>query len=596
MMRQFGRSVTVLVVVVLTLAGPAVAATPAGAATAATHRYQWGLVPTPDVGTTTDNSLSAVSCAAGSCLAVGYMNGGKVDQTLAEVWNGTAWVIAPSQDSLPNKDNDLYAVSCITTTFCMAVGAATARTVTQTLIERWDGGGLTSVPSVDTGTSQPQSLYGVSCTSVTFCVAVGSAQTVAGPTDTLVEQWNGVVWSLVPSPSEGASGLSELNAVSCLSPTSCSAVGDYFNGSVSQTLAESFNGTAWSLVASPNPSNQVTDVLTSVSCLSAAACTAVGYSAGGTGYQNLAMQWDGATWSTTATPETGPDDDDLLESVSCGSPTSCTAVGSSSPDGSSNDNLVEQWDNGVWTIVPSPGLDGELLGVSCTGVWACDAVGDTPDETPILTEALSVEPGYWMVAGDGGIFSFGSSTFDGSMGGRPLAQPIVGFAPTPDRRGYWEVAGDGGIFAFGDAGFHGSMGGTPLNQPIVGIASTADGGGYWEVARDGGIFAFGDAGFHGSMGGTPLNQPIVGITSTPDGSGYWLVAGDGGIFAFGDAGFYGSMGGRPLARPIVGITSTVDGQGYWLVAGDGGIFAFGDAQYFGSMGGRPLAQPIVQMG
>ncbi|MGH9102037.1 MAG: hypothetical protein ACRDYD_03490 [Acidimicrobiales bacterium] len=44
---------------------------------------------------------------------------------------------------------------------------------------------------------------------------------------------------------------------------------------------------------------------------------------------------------------------------------------------------------------------------------------------------------------------------------------------------------------FGDAHFHGSMGGRPLAAPIVGIASTPDGGGYWEVASDGGIFAGG---------------------------------------------------------------------------------------------------------
>jgi len=39
-------------------------------------------------------------------------------------------------------------------------------------------------------------------------------------------------------------------------------------------------------------------------------------------------------------------------------------------------------------------------------------------------------------------------------------------------RGYWLVASDGGIFSFGDAGFHGSTGGTHLNRPIVGMAST----------------------------------------------------------------------------------------------------------------------------
>ncbi len=45
---------------------------------------------------------------------------------------------------------------------------------------------------------------------------------------------------------------------------------------------------------------------------------------------------------------------------------------------------------------------------------------------------------------------------------------------TPDGKGYWEVASDGGIFAFGDAGYYGSMGGQPLAKPVVGIASTPE--------------------------------------------------------------------------------------------------------------------------
>ena len=158
------------------------------------------------------------------------------------------------------------------------------------------------------------------------------------------------------------------------------------------------------------------------------------------------------------------------------------------------------------------------------------------------------------------------------------------------RGGYWEVASDGGIFTFGDADFYGSMGGKPLNKPVVGIAATPDGRGYWEVASDGGIFSFGDAAFYGSMGGKPLNKPVVGITATPDGRGYWEVASDGGIFSFGDADFYGSMGGKPLNKPVVGITATPDGLGYWEVASDGGIFSFGDAAFYGSMGGTPLNQ------
>ena len=156
---------------------------------------------------------------------------------------------------------------------------------------------------------------------------------------------------------------------------------------------------------------------------------------------------------------------------------------------------------------------------------------------------------------------------------------VVGMAATPDGKGYWLVASDGGIFTFGDASFFGSTGAATLNKPIVGMAATPDGKGYWLVASDGGIFTFGDAGFFGSTGALTLNKPIVGMAATPDGKGYWLVASDGGIFTFGDAGFFGSTGGIALNKPIVGMAATPDGKGYWLVASDGGIFTFGDAQF-----------------
>ncbi|MDA8294314.1 MAG: IPT/TIG domain-containing protein [Actinomycetota bacterium] len=225
------------------------------------------------------------------------------------------------------------------------------------------------------------------------------------------------------------------------------------------------------------------------------------------------------------------------------------------------------------------------------------SMGGKPLNKPVVgMAAVPSGGGYWEVASDGGIFSFGSAQFYGSMGGKPLNAPIVGMAAVPGGGGYWEVAADGGIFSFGSAQFYGSMGGKPLNKPIVGMAAVPGGGGYWEVASDGGIFSFGSAQFYGSMGGKPLNKPIVGMATTPDGGGYWEVASDGGIFSFGDANFYGSMGGKPLNAPVVAMAATPDGGGYWEVASDGGIFSFGDANFYGSMGGKPLNAPVVGMG
>jgi hypothetical protein len=210
-----------------------------------------------------------------------------------------------------------------------------------------------------------------------------------------------------------------------------------------------------------------------------------------------------------------------------------------------------------------------------------------------VADAVPVErpagPGYWMVASDGGVFSYGSARFFGSTGNIRLNQPIVGMAPTTTGLGYWMVATDGGIFSFGDATFHGSTGAIKLNRPIVGMAPTPSGRGYWLVASDGGIFSFGDARFFGSTGAVKLNKPIVGMAATPTGGGYWLVASDGGIFAFGDARFFGSTGAITLAKPITGLAATRSGEGYWMVASDGGVFAFGDAAFHGAGPQRPAA-------
>jgi peptidoglycan/xylan/chitin deacetylase (PgdA/CDA1 family) len=260
------------------------------------------------------------------------------------------------------------------------------------------------------------------------------------------------------------------------------------------------------------------------------------------------------------------------------------------------------------TVAALPQIITDLEGQGYTFVSICGGAaqplpqasavysfGTAPPSGPSITSnsplvGAVVDPsssGYWLTAGDGGVFAFGGATFRGSLPGLGItpAQSVVGVAATPDGSGYWVVAADGGVFGFGDAGFYGSMGGRPLDQPVVGMAATPDGRGYWVVAADGGVFGFGDAGFYGSMGGRPLAQPVVGMATTPDGRGYWVVAADGGVFGFGDAGFYGSMGGRPLDQPVVGMAATPDGRGYWVVAADGGVFAFG-APYLGSRGGQ----------
>ena len=245
---------------------------------------------------------------------------------------------------------------------------------------------------------------------------------------------------------------------------------------------------------------------------------------------------------------------------------------------------------GYWMVAS----DGGIFSFGDAGFFG--STGDIKLNRPIVDMAATGSgEGYWLTASDGGIFTFGDAAFHGSTGAISLNQPIVGMATTPSGEGYWLAASDGGIFTFGDAGFFGSTGDVRLNSPIVGMAPTATGQGYWLVARDGGVFAFGDAKFLGSAGGMAVASPFVAMAATPSGLGYWLATADGAVFTFGDAASLGAANGSPLAKPVVGMAVTPTGAGYWLVASDGGIFSYGDAGFYGSTGNIVLNQPIVGM-
>ncbi len=58
------------------------------------------------------------------------------------------------------------------------------------------------------------------------------------------------------------------------------------------------------------------------------------------------------------------------------------------------------------------------------------------------------------------------------MGGLPLNSPVVGMAARPQGDGYWLVARDGGVFSFGNARFHGSLAGVWTGTHVVGIAAS----------------------------------------------------------------------------------------------------------------------------
>ncbi len=178
--------------------------------------------------------------------------------------------------------------------------------------------------------------------------------------------------------------------------------------------------------------------------------------------------------------------------------------------------------DGGWSYYPNTTVTPGSTDPDSTAlvIQALIALGQSPAAATYTQSGgnpLSALLSFQLTSGSAnGAFDFTSPPASGNLLATYQAVPALEGLTLPwvaPSRGYWEVAKDGGLFAFGDANFYGSMGGKPLTQPVVGIAATPDGHGYWEVASDGGLFAFGDANFYGSMGGKPLTQPVVGIAS-----------------------------------------------------------------------------------
>jgi hypothetical protein len=94
-------------------------------------------------------------------------------------------------------------------------------------------------------------------------------------------------------------------------------------------------------------------------------------------------------------------------------------------------------------------------------------------------------------------------------------------ASTPSGNGYWLVASDGGIFTFGDAKFYGSLGATKLRAPIVSMARAPGGTGYWMLGLDGGVFTFGTAKYFGSLA-LDGSARAVDLANRPQNDGYWI--------------------------------------------------------------------------
>jgi hypothetical protein len=359
----------------------------------------WAVQSTPNPAGAAASALNGVSCSSGSaCTAVGqFVTGSGGQRTLAERWNGDSWRIQPTPNPAGSPVSRLFAVACPAADTCTAVGISNSKL----LVERWDGARWRIQPApIPRGTPFSE-LNAVTCTAATACIAVGDYVNSSGLDVTLAERWNGSNWAIQPTPNPSrAQSFSVLTGISCTARDACEASGASDAPSAS-TFAERWNGSRWSLQATPNPAGAQFAQLYSVSC-TASSCEAVGIYFDSSGaIVPLGERWNGTAWHAQPVPNPARASINGLGSVSCSSSSDCTAVGLGNQDGTPF-TLSERWQNSGWRIekVPSPvgAAKNVLNGIACPATNACVAVGTAgPTRGVFSAEALRWDGTTWRL-------------------------------------------------------------------------------------------------------------------------------------------------------------------------------------------------------
>ena len=295
-------------------------------------KWQTQEVPTPTGAKS--YHLHGVSCTSSTaCTAVGVFQTSKlVEEPLAERWNGTSWSIQEPPKPKGASFIVLYSVSCASSMECMAVGYfLNGSEKAVPLAERWNGTSWSIQEPPTPKGAIFSDLSHLSCTSSTACIAIGFFQPSPGVDVPYSEAWNGTSWSVKETAKPAESEYVILSGVSCTSSTACTVVGQFENASKERVpLAERWNGTTWSVQEPPNPTGVKYGHLTGVSCVSSTSCIAIGsFETLEPEYERLplAESWNGTTWSVQEPPVPTGALLGELPNMSCTSSAECTAIG-----------------------------------------------------------------------------------------------------------------------------------------------------------------------------------------------------------------------------------------------------------------------------
>lgn len=279
----------------------------------------------------------------------------------------------------------LNAVAVVTSTDIWAVGFGPVpggpAFAKQTLIEHWNGALWSIVASPNPPSTYSQAeLDGVFAVTSNDVWAVGFAEDpgcIASPCEiTLIEHWNSSSWSLISSPNPDPNS-NNLYSVSGVASNDVWAVGGRGDGSTCcpfQSLIEHWNGTSWSVVSNPG-----LNTLSGVIALAANNVWAVSFNDNPT-LTNIIEHWDGTAWTNVSAPNQNVNKGRItLRAITAVSATNIWAVGSQvNPLNGRNLSATEHWDGTAWTLTGLNIQDAVLEGVTASGptdAWAVDGGG-----------------------------------------------------------------------------------------------------------------------------------------------------------------------------------------------------------------------------
>ena len=403
-----------------------------------------------DVATADGNNkpLTQVTCpSASTCYAVGDRG-----NAMKSTDGGQSWTWLNSTDG-----NPLYGLSCPTASTCYATD------IYAHVVKTTDGGSTwtwQTTPVTTPGTNVPGSggpnpfagLMAISCSDVSTCVASGlyvvpSGQTIPSTDPPIVTTTDGGTTWVRQTSNSGALGY--LHGISCLpGTTTCTAVGRLGHIVTTSDLS------TWT----PQVSG-TTNMLNSVTCLSASFCMAVG--------QNGTVDvYNGTSWTATV----GNGGTGMLASVSCLDSNTCYATGKQGV-------TIATTDGGVhWAQQAGGGTTQTMNGVSCPSAGSCYVAGAAGT---ILATSNGGQT--WLAQTSGT-----TSALNGIACSSGSSCVAVGAAGTA------RVTTDGSTWNAGTTGTTQALNGVscPASSCVaVGAAGTAissaDGGSTWSAATSG---------------------------------------------------------------------------------------------------------------